>query len=169
MLMLTTRKLPVHVVLACCFASATVAALSVALLSPERWLAAHAAAPTGGTDRILADEASGSLPSDFDKSHLRYSSAAEVKPISGDLHEGDHISIGGSDGLKRVLKVVSLERMTVRARRSDARGATSEFIEFTVVTAQDLDAPNSAPVRLILEDGRSADRRTKTASSPAAL
>lgn len=154
MLKINTGGLTLQVVLACSFASAAVTALAFVLLTPERWIVSHGQYHIGGTGRILADEAVGSVPSEFDKSKLRLSSTSELKPIGSDLVEGDHISIGGDGGLKRVLQIVDVQRVEVRPKRGTSHGSTPDVLEITVVTARDLDAPEAPPISLIVEDNR---------------
>lgn len=139
-------------ILACCVASASVGALAMVLtgarLTP---LSGGANQPVPAKRKILADESQSTAPKAFSRDHVRYSSTVlGAGPISSDIQVGDRLTIGGADGLKRVLRIVSIKQHNLYAGPKGNRRP----IPFLVVTAVDVDRPNAKPIRFIVEDQR---------------
>ena len=103
--------------------------------------------------RLLADEATSRLPAQFDRKHVRASSAEfdAVGVLSRSFAVGDRITVGDGNGLKRVLVVAKVTR---RALGLDADKSTP--LPIAIIEARDVDRPEAAPVRLIIEEAPAA-------------
>ncbi len=137
---------------AVCVASAAVGAVIALLSAPDRWLPsvvsdAHGPSAIG---KPIADVSEPTMSDDFRQDHLRYSDAAtrSISPLSADLQPGDHITIGGKGGLKRVFKVTEVRRL--RTGGSGAYGFGS--VPMMLVIAVDVERPEEPPIRVFIED-----------------
>ncbi|MEM9030614.1 MAG: hypothetical protein AAGC70_19810 [Pseudomonadota bacterium] len=160
------HHLRLQLLVAWCLACSSVTALAVVLLQPERWITASVERLSTSASRIIPDEVVSNVPRSFDRSHVRFSGTlADGQPLSGDVREGDHITIGGKDGLKRVFAVTDVDRHEIpMGPRSAPRP-----LAILVVTARDLDRPQSQPIRFIIEDRNARGVASVMERSPRAL
>jgi hypothetical protein len=102
----------------------------------------------------------------IDQSHLKLSSLSDgTDLLTDDLAVGDRLTIGGRDGVKSVLEIVSVKTASVQL---PSNGAPVPSI-LKVVMARDVEVADRPLIRLIFDAGTQKSEPVKTLERPQSL
>jgi len=147
-------------------ACATLLGVVGAVSTAPAWVASFSTATAAKELAAIETHRDAMSTAPFDVANLHLSALPQHEETAANkrLKVGDRITIGGGEGLKHVLEILTVQHTTVALPIDvpTATGRSKTMVrasDLTIVTARNVEAPSMPPVRLIFEvgdDGRAS-------------